>query len=120
MGHDAAGSQLSLTTDGPRNALEQRYRQWIDGHPDVLNLFCRFAREAVERGRRFGIKLLVERVRWELSMTLVADADGFKLNNTYTAYLARDVARLVPGVADLIEFRRVKGEENFDGRKDRA
>lgn len=110
MGHDVASNQLSLTLNGPRNALEERYRQWIGGHPEVLDLFCRFAREAVERGRRFGIKLLVERVRWELSMTWGPDNDGFKLNNTFTAYLARDVARRVPGVTALIEFRRVKGE----------
>jgi len=81
--------QLTLDDVKPRrNVLEAKYRAWIEANPEVMELFHRFAREALVQGRRFGVKLLAERMR----MTWRPDRQGFKLNNSHTAYLARDFA----------------------------
>ena len=116
----ANGQQLTLdeACKPVRNALEERYRTWIEANPEVMELFRRFAVEALRQGRRFWVKLLAERVRWEMRMTWRQDRQGFKMNNSHTAYLARDLLREMPALERLIETRRVKGEE--DGADDKA
>lgn len=89
--------------------LEQRYHRWRDANPNAMALFERFARQAVKAGEPIGVKALVERVRWEVKIH-TQSADGFKLNNSHTAYLARDLAARVPGLKALIETRKVKEE----------
>lgn len=92
------------------NAHETAYREWCRKNPRALDLFLRFAREALRAGRPFGVKALAERVRWETSVRWGRDRSGFKWNNNYTAYLARDLVRAEPQLAGLIELRRVREE----------
>jgi len=92
----------------PRNDLEAKYREWKATHLAVYELFLRFARERMDRGRRFGVKALAERVRWEVATTWAEDADGFRINNSYTAYLARDLLADEPALEALIQIRRIR------------
>lgn len=79
-------------------------RAWMDENPEVVALFERFALELAGKGRRFGMKLLAERVRWECAF-FYADSD-FKINNNHVAYVARELIRRHPMLAELIETRR--------------
>lgn len=88
--------------------LEREARDWMDEHPDVFALFERFARQMVERGRRFGIGQLTERVRWEVAATW-SSSDGFRVNNNHRAYVARRLVALHPSWAAWLETRRVRG-----------
>lgn len=94
---------------------ERDYRakaeRWVKEHPHVFALFERFALQMVERGRRFGIGQLAERVRWEVAMSWTKDDDGFRINNNHRAYLARELINRHPKVADFIELRRLRSEE---------
>jgi len=91
--------------DLPRYDLRGEAERWIDENPEAYALFVRFARERVTKGRRFGVKAIAERVRWEWDL----EWDGeFKLNNNLTAYIARRLAADVPGVGALIETRKVR------------
>lgn len=94
-----------------RNDLEEAYRVWLLANPGVFPLFERFALELAARGQRFSISLLTERIRWEAKMTLEADADQFKINNSYRAYLARDLVAKYPRLEPLMTLRCVKGDE---------
>jgi hypothetical protein len=93
-----------------RTDLEARYREWARTHPEVLALFRRFAADMAARRRRFGIGLLAERVRWEVHAEWAPDAAGFKLNNDYRAYVARDLIADMPELAPLLRTRRVRGD----------
>jgi hypothetical protein len=97
--------QLHLPID--RNELETRYHRWKGEHPEVFALFMRFAQERISHDRKFSVKALVERVRWDLPVPLSKER-GFRLNNSLTSYLARDLIRLYPRLASLIETRRVR------------
>jgi hypothetical protein len=94
----------------PVNELEARYRRWrqTPGGAAVFRWCLEKAKERLETRRRFGVKQLVEVARWEAEMQLEPDAMGFKVNNSYASYLARELAARLPGVEALIEFRRVR------------
>ena len=97
------------------NALEEKYKAWVTAHPTVWALFERFALDMLVRRRRFGIGALTERVRWEIQTTWFLDAEGYKVNNNHRAYLARDLIGRYPEMAQYLETRKVKGEEERDG-----
>ena len=83
-------------------------REWMDANPKAMALFDRFAMQMATRGRKFGIGLLTERVRWE--GVIARDAGKkYKVDNNYRAYVARDLLRRHPCLAGLLTFRRVGG-----------
>ena len=90
-----------------RDDLRRRAEEWIVKNPTVYALFLRFAREKLARNRRFGAKELAERVRWEIDL-LWADSE-FKVNNNYTAYIARRLVVDEPRLLPLLRFRRTQG-----------
>lgn len=96
----------------PVNALERRYRVWRytpEGR-EVYRLFLVFAVQRLRTRRRFGVKALAERVRWELDTLHERAPHELKINNSHVAYIARELIRDVPALKELIEFRRVKDD----------
>lgn len=92
----------------PRTSHESRYRDWIGANPLVLELALRVARRRLGEGRRFGIAAIVEDIRWEYAGGVTPDGDGFRINNSFRAYLARDLLAAVPGLKGLLEIRRLR------------
>ena len=80
---------------------------WIVRHPDAMILFMGFALKAVRAGRRFGVKALAERVRWETMMGW--DGEPFKINNNHVSYIGRELIRRRPELAKYMEIRKVRG-----------
>ena len=93
-----------------RNRNEELYRTWTLKHPEVVALFLSFAKERMAIGRRFGIKAIVERVRWEMPIKFPERQGDFRLNNSWTAYLSRDLLAIEPKLRRYITTRRVQGE----------
>lgn len=90
------------------NDLEGDFLIWAARNPNIVGLFFRFADQAWDSGRRtLGAKLIVERIRWETMVE--SQGDDFKVNNNYTAYLARMYVRQKPDRSKLFRFREVRG-----------
>lgn len=87
--------------------LQARAARWMKEHPDAMALFERFSLELGTGIRRFGMKAVAERVRWECLVTKDTD---YKINNPYVSYVARELVRRHPHLAEHIEFRRASGE----------
>lgn len=108
-------TQLSLEDAGSlgptRNELEEKYRAWLADHAQVFALFERFALQMLAGKRRFGIGMLTERVRWEVRTTWAEDDEGYKINNNYRAYLARDLIAKYPELDALIETRSIRTDD---------
>lgn len=100
-------NQLSLCEGPTRNILEARYREWLHDNVKVYALYERFALEASERKKKFSIALLTERIRWEVLMGIQKDSEGYRINNNYRAYIARDLLYKYPQLQGLLETRRV-------------
>lgn len=89
--------------------LREAAEQWMREHPEAMALFRGFAVQMLGAGRRFGFRLLAERVRWEFA---VGGAKGeFKLNDHYTPYIARAIASEIPEIAGIIECRVTKAAD---------
>lgn len=90
----------------PESEGWRRYREWrrTDAGRQVFALFERFALELAQGRRRFGVRLIAERVRWEV-MTTWRVEDAFKLNNNVVPYLARELSALHPIIKELVELR---------------
>ena len=108
-------TQILLPDVDPiRNEHERKYRVWKATHQDVYRLFERFALEMLARRRHFGIRLIQERVRWEVKTTWAPDTDGYKLNDHYAPYIARDLIAQYPELSSLIETRKIRTEKDED------
>jgi hypothetical protein len=85
--------------------LQQQYRAWrqTPESEGVMGHFRRLAQEAADQHRPFRLKALAERVR---------DEAGFKLNNIYIAYIARELLRELPGLEKFIETRKTSAERS--------
>ena len=86
--------------------LRELATQWMDDNPEAMRHFAGFAEQLRARGRRFGIGLLAERVRWE--MTMRGGDEDFKVNNNFRAYIARRLIADDPRLAGHIKCRVTK------------
>lgn len=96
--------RLVLPTDP--TARDYMTVAYLHDHPDVWNLFVRFALDLIRAGREHGgAKAIVERIRWE-SYTSAHVADlTFVVDNRNTASLARIFAATFPQHAQFFRFR---------------
>jgi hypothetical protein len=92
--------------DEPRRSkLERAFWQFHADHPEVYQILVRLALEARARHpRKLGIKALFERARWEIPIP--KDKEEFKLNNNHTAYYARYIMTVEPGLQGAFDLRQ--------------
>lgn len=107
------GSPLPSSKEGETpdslNRIHREFQSWAAANPKAVELFFRFADEAWEHGRRtIGAKLIVERIRWETS--IITSGEDYKINNNYTAYLARMYVKKKPERDTLFKFREVASQ----------
>lgn len=97
---------MSRTREGE---IKAKFHAHLRAHPEVYRAFERFAREALNAGRRrVGAKAVWERMRWEMSVGDLSGRD-FKLDNNLTAYYARHFLLLNPQVpTDFFSLREVR------------
>lgn len=107
-------AQLELGHVGPRNgSIEADFWLFHSENPQVYEALARLAREWKVRrpGRRLGIKMLFEVLRWQVAMS--TSGDDFKLNNSYHSYYARLLMDRERDLEGLFELRRLHAVEPF-------
>jgi hypothetical protein len=75
--------------------LRREAEKWIEDHPDVVAAFEQVALREAGKRRRFGMKMVAERVRWEF---------GYQFGNRYVAYIARHLVQKHPHIARWIRM----------------
>lgn len=94
---------------GRRRTIRERYEEFVESHPDVPALFEKLAGELLAAGRkRFGAKALVEVVRWHYATSTSGETP--KLNDHFTAHLARDLIARRPEFDGFFELRKLRSE----------
>jgi len=91
-----------------KRSIQERYERWSAANPRAISLLERFAVEAHYAGRRIGVKLLAERVRWELNVIINHTDDPFRMNNDFTSRIARDLIARHPKLEETLETRRLR------------
>jgi hypothetical protein len=106
------GSFYSMWETPAELTLRRKAALWIEANPRIFARFEYFALEMARKGKRFGMKLLGERVRWELMIEIEKDPDGFRLNNNLISYLGRELVHRHPELEPFIEFRKCNDEKH--------
>ena len=104
---DMAHQQRGISNSGSKVSHRYAAEQWRIQHPDGWALLESEAAAMVARGKRFGMKCLVEHVRWLMHYASASDqpAGTYRLNNNHTAYFARMLLADHPAWAQYIETR---------------
>lgn len=94
----------------PTNNWADSFLQHHIDNPKIYIAFRNYAKMAQQAGRKkIGLNSLVERVRWD---TMLSDASQqYKISDAYTAYYARMLMWLNPGMRQLFRLKRI----NLDG-----
>jgi len=67
--------------------------QYDKDNPDVYELFCKYAYQALKSGRKnYSANAIFEIIRWHTSIE--TKGDDFKISNNYRAYYARKLMAL--------------------------
>lgn len=88
--------------------LQDQFDAWLatDDGQQVYDEVVRRAFDLWNRGwEHFGIKAIWEAIRFDWSVRLGPSDDGFKVNNNYTAFMARRVMADHPELEGFFETR---------------
>ena len=89
-------------------SIQERFEKFHGENPHVYRLVCRFVDELIAAGcLRAGIKLVWERIRWEMIISTRRD-DDFKLNNIFHAHYARLWLDDHPEHPEFFELRKLR------------
>ncbi len=87
--------------------LTERFEAFDRANPQVYSLIVRMALDLAQRGRRFGVKMLYERLRYEYAVR-TTDSTPYKLDNCYTSRYARKLISAHPELAVWLETRELR------------
>lgn len=92
-------------------SLQDRYEHWRrseDGQKVYKAVLSGAVRLHLRGFRHYGIAALYEGVRYDYSLQIGPDMQGFKLNNNWRSRLARDIMREHPFLDGFFETRDLK------------
>ena len=97
--------QRIVTINAHGLSLEDQFNAFHQANPHVYEMLRRLSLDAARHGRRLGIGMLFEVLRWQNAMTTTDEASEFKLNNNYRAFYARLLMEREPDLQDYFETR---------------
>lgn len=88
--------------------LAEKFAEYDNANPGIYYLFKRFAKELIAAGRnKLSASLIIERIRWEVSISTKSD-DVFKVSNNHTAFYARKFMSDFPQYGEIFRTREQK------------
>jgi len=89
--------------------IDAAFERYHEKHPDVYDLFCRYARELKRTGmKRYSARAIMHRIRWHRWTSAHPVDRTFKVSNYWSARYARMYATDHPDEAQFFGFRRAK------------
>lgn len=95
----------SVQRDLYQPSIQDAFTKWRLANPVLMLRLLRFALEARQSHRKYGIKAVVERVRWHYT---VERKEEFLINNSYVSRLARWLMENHKELDGLFETRKLK------------
>jgi hypothetical protein len=91
----------------PTATIQERYEQWRDDNAWILPALARLLDDWSAHGsRRVGVKAATEWLRFFYARQI--KSSDFRVNNSYTSRLARDLIATYPHLAAVIETRELR------------
>lgn len=96
--------------DGDRpQTIQEQFEQFHARNPVVYVLLEGFTQQMVDRGRRrIGIRMLWERVRWEIILNTEDPNSDYKINDHYHSRYVRLLIQRHPEWETLFELRKLR------------
>jgi hypothetical protein len=89
-----------------RGDMDARFERFHRDNPHIYRSLVSLARRARAAGRRrIGIRMLWERMRWDLEVEAIRTEGAPKLNDHFTARYARLMQSQEPDLVGLFETR---------------
>ena len=83
---------LPETSSKAPKTIQEKFEEFDKKHPEVWDLFVRFANELWNAGRtRYSARTIIHRIRWHYDVNKQLDG-GFKINNNFSSRYARKLA----------------------------
>jgi hypothetical protein len=98
--------------------IRKGFERFHAANPSVYKRLVAHARvwRHAQPGRKLGIGMLFERLRWDLA--LQTRGEPIKLNNNYRSYYARLIMAQEPDLADIFATRRLRAPDYPDQEGD--
>ena len=103
-----------------QSQLEEKFLEFHSRHPEVYAALSRFAHQWRDRKgpyARLGIKMVIERVRWELA--LGAKDETPRLNNNHSAFYARLLMAQEPALEGMFFLKKQRYESTISTKEER-
>ena len=97
-----------------QSQLEEKFLEFHAKHPEVYAALSRFSNQWRDRkgpDARLGIKMVIERVRWELA--LGARDESPRLNNNHSAFYARLLMAQAPALEGMFFLKKQRYESTI-------
>ena len=95
------------TADGADDSLDARFARFHAANPHVFRALESLAMQLYRAGARgFGVKLLVEQLRWQYA--IATSGDTFRINNNWPSRYARMLVETHPELRGVIELRELR------------
>lgn len=88
-------------------SINAAFKAFHAKNPQVYDKLVELAETAQRSGRRVGIRMLWEVMRWDLTVKVAAGED-FKLNDHYTSRYARLIQEQRPDLAGIFQTRTLR------------
>lgn len=92
-------------------SLDEQYQRWkrTENGRAVLNAARERALRLRHRGfRHWGIKCILEAIRYDFALELGTDDDGFKVNNNWASRVARDLMQMHQELVGFFDTRELR------------
>ena len=103
-----------------QSQLEEKFLEFHAKHPEVYAALSRFSNQWRDRkgpDARLGIKMVIERVRWELA--LGARDESPRLNNNHSAFYARLLMAQEPALEGMFFLKKQRYESTISAKEER-
>lgn len=98
-----------IPMDTGHKTIQEQFEEFHRRNPEVFALLERYTKQVYERGRgRTGIRMIWERMRWEVMMTTDDPNRDYKFNDHYTSRYVRLLVEVHPEWDHLFEKRRLR------------
>jgi len=96
------------------NEIDKKFMEYHKRNPQIFNKIVDYAMQLKVVGRlNYGMKAIVERVRWDYAIKAEVDMNDFKINNNFTSRYARLAETLYPELKGFFEVRSLDSTSMF-------
>ena len=92
-------------------SIRDGFNKFIAENPHIYKSFEEQTLRAIKKGRtKISSDLIINYIRWE--QFIESSDKHFKINNSYSAYIARHFIKQNPQYSDLFNLRKLRNEED--------